>query len=60
MDEPTEILILKTTNIYAIRNWYGNLEIKQLDSFLKAWQILTSCQLVEVTVEGAIELNTVQ
>ena len=34
--------------------------VKQLDRFIEMWQILTSCQLVEVTVEGVIKLKTMQ
>ena len=32
--------------------------VKQLDRFLETLQILNNCQLVEVTVEGVIEMNT--
>ena len=38
----------------------SDVEIKQLDRFIETWQKLTSCQLVEVTVEESIELKTVQ
>ena len=33
--------------------------VKQLDRFLETWKILTSCQYNELTVEGVIELETV-
>ena len=33
----TYIIILKTTNISKIQNWYGNLEISQLARFLATW-----------------------
>ena len=33
--------------------------VKQLDRFLETLQILTSCQLGEVTFEGVIEMKTV-
>ena len=31
-----------------------------MDRFLETWQILTSCQLVEVNAEENIKLKTVQ
>ena len=34
--------------------------VKQLDRFLEMLQISTSCQWVEVTVEGVIGMKTVQ
>ena len=34
--------------------------VKQLDRFLETWISFTSFQLVDVTVEGVIEMKTVQ
>ena len=33
---------------------YHDMAVKQLDKFLETWQILTSCQLVEVNYEERI------